>query len=111
SSNALSLDPGNNDRKEELSRAIKEYQVLRAWLEARLKKWNLYKTEPGVPTKVTAVPADKRIDPDHPAKGAFPVTRDFGGSPKHPTHTQKSRLAAGNLLNVLNVLIWLIASC
>lgn len=43
SANALSLDPGNNDRKEELARAIKEYQVLRVWLEARLKKWNLYK--------------------------------------------------------------------
>src|SRR6478672_2409120 len=43
SANALSLDPGNNDRKEELARAIKEYQVLRVWLEARLKKWNLHK--------------------------------------------------------------------
>lgn len=60
SASALSLDPGNNDRKEELVRAIKEYQALRAWLETRLKKWNLYKWEPAVPTKVTAVPVDDR---------------------------------------------------
>ena len=56
----LALDPGNNDRKEELARAMKEYQAFRAWVETRLKKWNLYKTEPIVPTKVTAVPVDGR---------------------------------------------------
>jgi hypothetical protein len=63
SASALSLDPGNNDRKEELVRAIKEYQALRVWLEGRLKKWNLYKTEPAVPTKVTAVRTDKESNP------------------------------------------------
>ncbi len=63
SANALSLDPENNDRKEELAGAIKEYQVLRAWLETRLKKWNLYKTEPAVPTKIAAVPTNKESNP------------------------------------------------
>lgn len=66
SANALSLDPGNNDRKEELAGAIKEYQALRAWLETRLKKWNLYKWEPGVPTKVSAMPVD-----DHQRESAI----------------------------------------
>jgi hypothetical protein len=74
---ALALDPGNNDRKEELARAIKEYQVLRAWLEARLKKWNLYKTEPAVPTKVTAVPTDK--ESNHPPATPQPIS---GAAPK-----------------------------
>lgn len=71
---ALSLDPGNNDRKEELVRAIKEYQALRAWLEARLKKWNLYKWEPAVPTRVAAVRTDKESNPvwlkSRPQEGA-----------------------------------------
>jgi len=75
---ALALDPGNNDRKEELAGAIKEYQVLRAWLETRLKKWNLDKPEPIVPTKVTAVPVDGRQRETQP----FIVVLDVGTDEK-----------------------------
>ena len=51
SANALSLDPGKNDRKEELAGAIKEYQVL-SLAGNPAEEMEPLQTEPAVPTKI-----------------------------------------------------------